>query len=236
MDAPIDRDPMMLLAELSAPVQWAVLAVAVLGTAIVLFKPKFLRRDPLTRTPQNASLAQQRSVERQMQNLLVELSEMSRQVTSTLDTRATKLDLLIREADEKIAVLTELLAKADQIGASSFQTDGSARHPTPQQSTPEFSTPVESIPRPLMTERSMLLPPPDSAGASFRHGDPAQAVKTLAVASSSGPSPYDADARHAEVYLLADQGQSPSEIAAQLHRPCGEVQLILALRPDRRPG
>lgn len=38
------------------------------------------------------------------------------------------------------------------------------------------------------------------------------------------------DPRHAQVYALADQGRSSNEIAQQLHRPSGEIELILALR------
>jgi DNA-binding NarL/FixJ family response regulator len=44
------------------------------------------------------------------------------------------------------------------------------------------------------------------------------------------PEPADVDPRHAEVYALADQGRTPPEIAQQLGRPHGEVELILALR------
>jgi hypothetical protein len=33
------------------------------------------------------------------------------------------------------------------------------------------------------------------------------------------------------VYALADQGQSAYDIANQLGRPRGEIELILALRP-----
>ena len=38
------------------------------------------------------------------------------------------------------------------------------------------------------------------------------------------------DARHREVYDLADQGLAPPEIAGRLGRPRGEIELILALR------
>ena len=38
------------------------------------------------------------------------------------------------------------------------------------------------------------------------------------------------DPRHGEIYALADQGRSSKEIARQLNRPNGEVELILALR------
>ena len=161
-----------ILAELPPSTQWVVLAVAAGATAFVLFRPKMkAKKDPLNRPPEANSLAQQRSVERQMQNLLVELSEMARQVTAGLDTRAAKLDALIREADEKIAALSALQSAL----------------PISQ------SAPVQAAPPP--------------------------------------PCAYEPDPRHVEVYTLADQGQSPSQIAGQLNRPNGEIELILALRP-----
>jgi hypothetical protein len=42
--------------------------------------------------------------------------------------------------------------------------------------------------------------------------------------------PEAVDPRHAEVYRLADQGQTPQQIAQRLGRPSGEIELILALR------
>jgi hypothetical protein len=62
------------------------------------------KRDPLERPP-SSSLAQQRAVERQMSDLLVELAEMTRQLNAQIDTRAAKLELLLREADDKLAAL-----------------------------------------------------------------------------------------------------------------------------------
>jgi hypothetical protein len=166
-----------LLADSTTPAEWAALAVAVGATAFVLFRPKWKAKgDPLARSPEINSLAQQRSVERQMQNLLVELSEMARQVTAGLDTRAAKLDALIREADQKIAILTSL-----QQAAVVNPSQPGAGMPS-----------AESVPR---------------------------------------PNPYEPDPRHLEVYTLADQGQTPAQIAAQLNRPNGEIELILALRP-----
>jgi DNA-binding NarL/FixJ family response regulator len=38
------------------------------------------------------------------------------------------------------------------------------------------------------------------------------------------------DPRHALVYALADQGRSCKDIAQELNRPSGEIELILALR------
>ena len=122
------------------------------------------KKDPLARGPSSASLARQRNVERQMESLLVELSEMARQITAQLDTRAAKLESLINEADEKIATLRQ------------------------------GSQTISSSP-----------PPPQWTAASI-------------------------DPQHEAVYALADQGKPTSEIARQLNRPNGEVELILALR------
>ncbi len=50
-----------------------------------------------------------------MTNLLVELSEMARQVTAQLDTRTRKLELLIQEADQRINVLKEALERSPSV-------------------------------------------------------------------------------------------------------------------------
>ena len=42
--------------------------------------------------------------------------------------------------------------------------------------------------------------------------------------------PIPIDPRHQEIYTLADQGRNSREIAQQLNRPTGEIDLILALR------
>jgi hypothetical protein len=84
---------------------WVGLGVAVMAAMYLVLRPMLRRKkDPLEKRP-FANLHSQRAVEHQMSNLLVELSEMARQLTAQLDTRATKLELLIREADEKITLL-----------------------------------------------------------------------------------------------------------------------------------
>lgn len=160
-------------ARLSQPEIWVLLGLGVVALIyIVVLRPMMRRKDPLERPPAFASLSQQRAVERQMQNLLVELSEMARQISAQLDTRAAKLELLIREADQKIAALGDA---GRSIG-----------------------------------EQGSRLDAPAAAGT---------------VAEVEEPDP-----RHADVYALADQGQNAGDIAAQLGRPRGEVELILALR------
>src|SRR5207253_3555095 len=77
---------------------WAVIIMAVLTIAYAVMRPRFRKKDPLETGGggPRMTLSQQRGVEREMSNLLVELSEMARQITAQLDTRAAKLDMLIK--------------------------------------------------------------------------------------------------------------------------------------------
>ena len=85
---------------------WLIYVVAVFTIIYAVFVRPRKQKDPLSKLGQNRqSLSRQRDVEKQMENLLVELSEMARQITGQLDTRSAKLELLISEADEKIAAL-----------------------------------------------------------------------------------------------------------------------------------
>ena len=43
-----------------------------------------------------------------MQNVLVEMAELARQISAQMDTRASKLEVLLKEADQKIATLQTL--------------------------------------------------------------------------------------------------------------------------------
>jgi hypothetical protein len=65
------------------------------------------KKDPLDR-PMNMGVSQQRAVERDMNNVIVELSQMARQITAQLDTRSAKLEALLEEADRKIEELKRL--------------------------------------------------------------------------------------------------------------------------------
>jgi hypothetical protein len=163
-----------ILSEKNAP--WLIIGVGVFIMTYIVVRP-FLRRknDPMDKPAFGRSLSQQRTVERQMESLLVELTEMTRQMSAQLDTRSAKLELLIKEADEKIGQLRQM-----QQGLPAM----------PTVTTPAF----EAVPIP-------------------------------AAAPMSEPDPS-----HAEVYTLADRGKSVSEIAADLSRPSGEIELILALR------
>jgi hypothetical protein len=88
----------------------------------VVLRPLMKRKkDPFERPPATGRLSQQRSVERQMESLLVELSEMSRQMSSQLDTRAAKLEFLIKDADERIGRLQQLQQSGPATTVPSFE-------------------------------------------------------------------------------------------------------------------
>ncbi|HEV8603736.1 MAG TPA: hypothetical protein VGQ99_00125 [Tepidisphaeraceae bacterium] len=148
--------------------QWIVYAIGALTIVFVVFRPSFRKKDPLKQSGPQLSMSQQRSVEREMSNLLVELSEMARQITGQLDTRSAKLEALMQDADKKIAELKRLSSSA----------------------RPEVRAETPADPS----------PPPST------------------------------DPRYTAIYDLADAGHSVQEIAQQLDRPRGEVELILALR------
>jgi len=89
------------------------IGMGALALAYVVLRPMMRRkRDPLERNVVQASMAQQRAVERQMQNLLVDLTEMARQISAQLDTRAARLQALLEQADERIAQLRQLSGAA----------------------------------------------------------------------------------------------------------------------------
>jgi len=160
--------------------QWLVLVVGVLATMYLVMRGRLKKRkDPLERP--SMSLSQQRQIERDMNGLMVEMLDTARQMTAQLDTRAARLEVLMKEADARLAALK----------AATGST---------------------------------------AAGPTFTSSDSAAPASSLAAVPPPQETPPDP--RHAEVYLMADQGRSPQEIARKLNRPNGEVELILALRPQ----
>jgi hypothetical protein len=166
--------------------QWLVLVVGVLATMYVVMRGRAKRRkDPFER-PAAMGVSQQRNLERDIENLMVQMLDTARQMTAQLDTRAARIEVLMKEADAKLAALKSATASHATIAAE-----------PPIPANPPVALPE---PRPRATKSDNLELPPDP-----RHGD---------------------------VYRMADQGNSPNEIARQLNRPHGEVELILALRPQ----
>ncbi len=170
-------------------------ALLLMGLSIVFilyltFRKRY-RGDPLNGSSLRINIQQQKALERDMQSVVVELADMTRQMSAQLETRATKLDLLIQEADAKIARLNAAIANVDAGGSGSM---------------PPIDLPLAAV--------ASLPMPMKSPGLRL--------VKD------------DTEDRWAQVYMLADQGLSTSQIANRLNRPEGEVDLILHIRPKSR--
>jgi DNA-binding NarL/FixJ family response regulator len=143
-------DPFLLV--LDAPSDTTKWVMIGLGAFVLLYlavlRPMMRgKRDPLAAPPRGGGgaggLSSQRAVERDMQNLLVEYEQMIRNMTAGLDTRAAKLELLIKEADEKLAALRAATA------AGAAAPDGGG---PPQRRDPAAAEPVPAGPDPRHLE------------------------------------------------------------------------------------
>ena len=136
--------------------------------------------------------------------------ESVRLLMTALDTRCKTLEVLLRQADDRIRRLEDALD--DRVGASISPT----------------RTAVPERARRAPAETSASVSPSPAAGAVA--SDEAPSVKV---------APYGAeyfsevvDPLTANVYELADRGRTPVEIARNLDEQVGKVELILALRGD----
>jgi hypothetical protein len=124
---------LLQLSNLDPTTKWLLIIAVGLTIFYAVMRPMRKKRDPLARTPAPASLASQRAVERDMSNLLVELSEMARQITAQLDTRTLKLEMLIKEADDRI----------DALKAAGRETSRAQNSTPPANGEPSAAAPPE---------------------------------------------------------------------------------------------
>ncbi len=117
-------------------------------------------------------LKDERAATREIDQVMLDLDRLSRDIQARLDTRLARLECLIRDADQRIAQLSQ--------GAPE---------------TPSFDVTL---------------------------GDEQPTAREGAATTN--------DAGHQTVYRLADDGLSNIEIAEQVGRPQGEIELILGLR------
>ncbi len=149
--------------DLVAPICIVVAVIFLLiGTRLRRHQNKNIREEAMRKIP---SLREHRSVQTELEKLLVDLQDLARQINAQIDTRFCKLEVLIKEADEKIRKLQAL--------------KNGSNPPTLQ----EESDPEKSL-----------------------------------------------------IYKLADAGKSSVEIARELNKNTGEIELILSLRRSRRSG
>lgn len=141
----------------------------------------------------------------------VQMHDLARTLSGQLDSKMSALEHLIREADRAAGRLETALAAMQQLSVAS------------------------PAPGPAASQDTGLSEPRFQAVTSG--ANQAAAIKTVGALPSPRPSSSSespaADRRYEEIYLLADYGFAPAEIAHRVGMPIGEIQLILSLRSKR---
>lgn len=217
--------------------QWLLIVAAIVIITLLLMQSR--RRRAMDGSPKqyrreiDSATTKSTAIKRDMERLLVELSELARQINGQIDTRFAKLEQSIADADKRIQFLRVLLAAAKE--AKLVESDG----------TEEMAKSPSAAESPAQAEADNGAAP---GGLDVRVGDEGVSVSSVPEPRGAGgvndavsPSPQDAiDATGEErgidditrrAYELADAGRTPIEIAQQLEQNLGEVELILNLRP-----
>ena len=161
--------------------QMVLLALAVGALAVVMLSTRRRIRESQRLSPTGArrryaELQEEVKASRNLEQVMLELDQLSRQIHGRIDTRLARLEAVIRDADQRIDRLSRLIRTTH--GESALKT-------------------------------------------TLKREDPREAHST--------PSDIVND-RHASVYELADSGKSPVEIAREVGKTTGEIELILALK------
>jgi len=152
----------------------------------------------------------------QIGELMSQLADLSRQINGQIDTRIAKLELLIGEADLTIDKLKKLTSNdTHQIGNSDDQLkqDGI-------ETLRKISEKYHQIDLTQPTEHPHSDLENNSESETPNHADNTKDRK---------PNRSDILLENQQILRLSQQGMSPIEIAQELNRPIGEIELILAL-------
>lgn len=159
---------------------------------------------------QLARLRDQRNLQQSMDELLIQIEEVSRRVSAQVDTKFAKLEQVICDADERIARLENLLGRRGD------------EAPSAAPAKPKFR--LEQI-----SDKSNPSLPPMTDMASSGEADAGSKI----VAEEVIVPPLNPDPRFKQIYELVDSGHTPIQAAEALAMPLGEVELILNLRKYR---
>ena len=155
---------------------------------------------------QLAKLREQDEVRDDMAELMMQLEKLAREINAQVDTKFAKLEKAIADADARLAELKRL-----GVGEAGTEPDTLSPAPEATESGRTFS---------LQTETS-------EEGASDLPTD----ATTL-----EPPEPTeDRDSFQRQVLELTDAGKTPVEIARQLGRDVGEVELMINLNRRGKP-
>mgnify|MGYP000240558463 CR=1 FL=1 len=137
-----------------------------------------------------------------IEQLMADAEELTRRLAAHMDNKAAHLEALLTQTEARIAELESLLAHASKSPSSDSHTPGTAA-PGTGYAGHAGHTAVQP------------------------HAQHAQTGSDAQLLADREPA---LDPFHRRVYVLADQGQSSIDIARQLDRPTGQIELVLALR------
>lgn len=182
-------------------------------------------RDSLSEVPPTVARHQGPERSPAVDDWEVRMHETARELIGRIDAKLAALQALTHEADRAAARLEQALAAAsrnDAPAAPGVATplDAAAARPLGE-SRPASAAVADPLER-AHEGRERVAPRADQADALRTGGD-----RSGLDLSSMPPSE---SRRHEEIYLLADYGFSPAEIAHRTGMPIGEVELILRLR------
>ncbi len=152
---------------------------------------------------QISQLREQDQMHDDMTELMVQLEKLARQINAQVDTRFAKLEKAIADADARLAELRRL-----GLGEPERDDERAGR------------------PEPDATRSDAISPSPADSEIA------AGSVEGVAGPADRphGPS-EEQEAFRREVLELADAGRTPIEIARELGRDVGEVELVIKLNP-----
>ncbi len=176
----------------------------------------------------------------ELESILVELQETGREIEARLDTKIRYALRLLKESEEALAKLE--MARARVTDTAERITKGEP---------PERVVPV-SVPHPVphAVPVAVTPPPPEQKITIVEASDSASMeLPAKLIPETQVPTPKPAPApppkaapsgpeqrSHDRIRELAHKGRDPNQIAAEVGRPIGEVQLILALGREDDAG
>ena len=134
------------IASIMSTSQIVMLALAVAGLTVILLSTRRKivdrQREPrATARDRYASLEQETATRRNVEDVMLELDQLSRQIHGRIDTRLAKLEAIIRDADERIDRLSRLVRVADRDAACDVTLDAESPSGTSGDRTPTAANP-----------------------------------------------------------------------------------------------
>jgi len=130
-------------------IQLGMLGAGIIGLTIVMRSTA--KRIRTSREPSSparkryAKMSQELQAKRDLESVMVELDELARQIHGRIDTKFAKLELVIRDADARIAQLSRLTSASRQSSSLDVTVADNAptyaSKPTPKKPSPPGATP-----------------------------------------------------------------------------------------------